>query len=99
VLNPVTPAGSSTSIKGEAEFRGWLQQNTALGTRAQSDVCSRVRRVAAAFDITECRSEHELRLKIKASDNFAACSTVVRAGLKRACKLYLDFLAGAKFAA
>jgi hypothetical protein len=74
------------------EFSAWLTKSTDLTTRSLRDLVSRARRVNSMVDIAKTKSAAELEYKLSESAEFLECTPTVRSQLRRASKLYKDFL-------
>ena len=73
-------------------FRSWLGEATDMTVRSTNDVCSRLNRLAPMVNIDRIDSEIELEVALIRSADFAKHSTVIKSQLRRAAKLYLQFL-------
>lgn len=74
------------------EFRAWLKQSSTITIRSQYDVCSHLRRLSHLVALDRLRSEDNVN-RIFASREVAVEMTVtVRSHLKRAAKMYLQFI-------
>ena len=88
-----TPPGPTRSIEGEAEFRAWIQQETAIRSRAVGDVCSRVRRAATILPPRGLLDGKANEQDLGRDPVFGRCTETVRSHIKRAVRLYLQFRA------
>lgn len=73
-----------------AGFRDWLRKRH-LTERVVGDTVSRLRRLSTFLDISDLKSEPDLRAKLIHSREYAALSTSVKSQLKRAGSLFLEY--------
>jgi hypothetical protein len=88
----------------EGEFILWLRTKKRLGDKPARDVVSRCRRIERELDVSlarVCRSDrafvellHELKQKVGAYSQAAAETKNVYGPLRRAARLYSEFLVG-----
>ena len=79
-------------LPDSVEFRRWLDARAWRSRRVVSDTVSRARRVWRAVDILSPESEAELVFRLTQWSDFGACTPTVRSQLKRAARLYREFV-------
>lgn len=75
-----------------SDYTAWLATHTGLAGRTLRDVVSRTRRVVGLVDLTNVRSEAEVDFRLSESTAFLSCSPSVQSQLRRAAKLYSQYL-------
>jgi hypothetical protein len=73
------------------EFRIWLQESMGFSPRSSADVASRVRRASRWVDLSSAVGSEEIRYQLICCPEFVALTPAVKAQLRRAANLYVQF--------
>ena len=93
-MKRTTPRASPTKPDPHdlPEFRAWLRQSSDITVRSQHDVCSRLRRLSHLTPLDRLRSEENVNRLFESREVAAEMTVSVRSQMKRAAKIYLQFL-------
>lgn len=83
---------ASASLPRDTEFFTWLELNTSLATRSRQSVVSRARRAHNMSKLAGTATAAEVVFRLTQHPSFAQCSPSVQSQLKRAARLYLEFI-------
>ncbi len=87
---------SLPTIPKEAEFRAWIDKRKMGGPRFAADIASRAKRVATMIELSKCKTDQDVEIRLMQATTFKRCSQSVRSQLKRAATLYVEFARGPK---
>lgn len=76
----------------DALFKDWLIKNKKLAPRSAGNVLSHLNRVSSIIKMDCSESPNKIIFELSEKKNFKTLSVSVRSHLKRAIKLYLNFI-------
>lgn len=92
LLDYLNDSISNGQVVDIESFRSWLRQEKNLSSRSISDVISRLKRVNQLLVLSDDTDIDLYSMRLGKIDAFASQSSSIRSQLKRAAKLYLEFV-------